>query len=71
MSIARNLLTVGEIARRLGQPQWRIEYAIRSRSIEPTARAGNARVFAESDVVLIEILLRRFDSEKGGIHVNG
>src|SRR5262245_58897155 len=42
--------TVGEIARRLGQPVHRVEYVIRSRHIRPASRAGNCRVFAEDDV---------------------
>jgi len=59
--------TVGEIARRLGEPVWRIEYLIRSRNIQPASRAGNARVFSEADVDLIASLARRIDSEKAGI----
>ena len=57
--------TVGEIARRLGEPIWRIEYLIRSRDIKPITRAGNARVFSEADVNRIGEELSRIDSEKG------
>jgi hypothetical protein len=35
------LLTIGEIARRLGQALHRIEYVIRSRNIQPTSWAGH------------------------------
>jgi len=45
------LLTVGEIAQRLGVPLHRVEYLIRSRRIVPASRAGNVRVFAEDDVL--------------------
>lgn len=44
------LPTVGEIARRLGVSTHQIEYLIRSRRIQPSGRAGNARVFSEKDV---------------------
>ena len=50
MPDSRVMATVGEIAHRLGQPVHRIEYLIRSRRIKPAARAGNARIFSESDV---------------------
>ena len=58
--------TVGEIARRLGQPVHRVEYLIRSRQIRPSGRAGNCRVFAEEDVSRISAELRQIDSRKGG-----
>jgi len=58
--------TVGEIARRLGQPVHRIEYVIRSRQLRPSGRAGNSRVFAEEDVARISAELRQIDNRKGG-----
>ena len=58
--------TVGEIARRLGEPVWRIEYLIRSRHIQPISRAGNARVFTDDDVHRIARELKRMDQERGG-----
>ena len=48
-----NLWTVGEIARHFDVALHRVEYAIRSRNIEPTHRAGNARVFDDAAVTLI------------------
>jgi len=57
--------TLGEIARRLGQPVHRIAYVIRSRGITPAATAGNARVFTEADVDHISSELRRIDQERG------
>ncbi len=58
--------TVGEIARRLGEPNHRIEYVIRSRKIEPSGLAGNLRVFTEDDVQRIAGELDRIDSARGG-----
>jgi DNA-binding transcriptional MerR regulator len=51
--------TVGVISRDLHVPVHRIEYVIRSRGIQPLARAGNARVFSESDVKMIAEELQR------------
>lgn len=56
--------TVGEIARRIGQPLHRVEYVIRARGILPAGRAGNARVFTEADVVRIESELQRIARDK-------
>lgn len=58
--------TVGEIARRLGEPIHRIEYIITARKIEPSGRAGNLRVFNEADVDRIASELRRINAERGG-----
>jgi hypothetical protein len=62
------LPTVGEISRRLGVPFHRVEYVIRSRSLQPSGWAGNARVFTEADVTRIASELRRIDAEKGVGH---
>ncbi len=59
------LLTVGEIARRLGQPVHRIEYIILSRKIQPAGWAGHARVFADSDLGRIAGELRRIAEDRG------
>jgi hypothetical protein len=53
------LLTVGELARRLGEPLHRIEYVINSRNIEPVGWPGNARVFREADLDWIAAEFRR------------
>ncbi len=57
------LITVGEIARRTNSSIHRVEYVIRSRGIKPQGRAGNARIFSESDVELIANELHRIDSK--------
>ena len=61
--------TVGEIARRLGEPIHRIEYVIRARGIEARGWAGNSRVYDEADVEEIAGHLRQIDErrpERGG-----
>jgi hypothetical protein len=59
--------TVGEIARRLAEPLHRIEYVIRSRSIQPASRAGNVRIFAEADVAFIADELRQIAARQQGV----
>lgn len=56
--------TVGEIARRLGEPLHRIEYVIKSRRIRPAGVAGNLRVFTDADVIRIAGELRRIDDDR-------
>lgn len=57
--------TVGEIARRAGADIHRVEYVIRTRGIQPVSRAGNVRVFAESDVQRIVSELERIQANRG------
>ncbi len=42
---ARRLLTIGELAQRLGVPVHRVAYLIRARGIDHAADAAGARVF--------------------------
>ena len=58
------LLTIGEIARRLSKPVHRIEYVIRARAIRPSGWAGNARVFPEDAVEIVDAELRRISDAK-------
>ncbi len=64
VTFAPSFPTVGEIARRLGVPTHRIEYVIRARRIEPCGRAGNARVFDEPTVAVIDAELKRIEGAK-------
>jgi hypothetical protein len=65
MSIsAPTMTTIGEIARRLGEPIHRIAYVIRARRISPCGWAGNARVFPEETVDLVAYELQRIDTAK-------
>jgi len=63
---APTLITVGEIARRLGEPLHRVVHVIDSRKVQPIGRAGSLRVFAESDVDFVRSELRRIDEERNG-----
>ncbi len=60
--------TVGEIARRLGEPVHRIEYVIRTRGLKPVSRAGHAGIYSEDNVQYIASELRHIDEEKGVDH---
>lgn len=66
MTEIETLLTVGEIARRLGKELHRVEYVIRSRNIPPVGWAGNARVFRDADLARIAAELDRIDREREG-----
>ena len=67
MNQPETLLTVGEIARRLGQEDHRIEYVIRSRNIRPVGWAGHARVFRDADLDRIASEIRRIAEDRGEI----
>lgn len=72
MSIsAPTMPTIGEIARRLGQPVHRIEYVVRARGICPCGWAGNARVFPEHAVDIIAAELQRIADAKRHDHLQG
>ena len=66
MTVPESLLTVGEIARRLGQPLHRVEYVIRSRNILPAGWAGHARVFRDADLMRVASELERIERERAG-----
>lgn len=55
------LLTISEVAGRLGVPAHRIEYVVGSRSIAPTRRAGKYRLWDEQAVERIAAALRECD----------
>lgn len=64
--MVQNLLTVGDIAARVGEPLHRVEYVLRTRrQLRPLGRVANARVYNESDLQFIKSELRRIDAEKG------
>jgi hypothetical protein len=58
-----NLLTVGEIARQLHQPDHRIRYVLLSRNIQPAGRAGIAWVFDEAAFDRVAAEIRRMDAD--------
>ena len=65
MTEPETLLTVGEIARRLGLEVHRVEYVIRSRRIRPAGWAGHSRVFSDADLEYIAAELQRIARERG------
>lgn len=71
MSEPDTLLTVGEIARRLGKPLHRVEYVIRTRNVRPAGWAGHARVFHDADLMWIASELARIDQERGESQTDG
>lgn len=63
------LLTVGELARRLSKPVHTVEYLIASRGLKPASRAGNIRVFTESDLQFLASVARRNDAARTGLNM--
>ncbi len=59
----QHALTVGAIARTLGEPLHRVQYAIRTRDIEPEAIAGNIRVFRQTSIERVADILKEIDSQ--------
>lgn len=66
-----SFLTVGTIARRLNESLHRVEYAIRTRDIEPAGIAGNLRIFNEDAIEQVATALREIDIRReGGVPCN-
>ena len=59
-----NLITVGQIAKRLGVETHRVAYVIRSRDIRPCGRAGIHRVFDDAAAERIGSELQRIQRAK-------
>jgi len=57
-------LTIGAIARELGEPIHRVQYVIRTRGIDPEVMAGNIRVFADDVVERVADILQEIDRQK-------
>ena len=56
------MVTVGQLAKRVGTPHWRVAYVIRTRGIRPQGWVGATRVFSDDDGRRIEAEIRRLDS---------
>lgn len=52
------LLTVGDVARRIGERRSRVEYAIEKAGIRERSRAGILRLFGPDQVPVIEAALK-------------
>lgn len=60
--------TIGTIAEQLCQPVHRIRYVLQTRRIQPSGRAGNARVFTDADIERVQVELARIDRAREGTH---
>ena len=60
----QDLLTLGQIARRLGVPAHRLKYAIEEYRIDPVRRIGVLRVWSEDDISRMVSALRRIESRR-------
>jgi hypothetical protein len=56
-------LTVGEIARQLNEPVHRVQYAVKTRGIEPEAVAGNLRIFPSEALEQVAAILRDIERQ--------
>jgi hypothetical protein len=63
VSRLKSALTTGAIARELGEPIHRVQYAIRTRGIKPEAVAGHIRVFPPEAVEQVAEILREMDRQ--------
>lgn len=63
VSCHRAAPTIGAIARELNEPLHRVQYAIRTRGIEPESMAGHIRVFPPETVERVAAILRDIDRQ--------
>jgi DNA-binding transcriptional MerR regulator len=56
------LLTLPQVAQRLGVPAHRVDYVVESRAIEPAGRLGRYRVYGEAEVERIKAALAEADA---------
>ena len=66
MSDLTHGLSIGDIAKTLGQDRERIRYLVLRDRIEPLCRVGRTRVFSESALESIRHACRRLDAEQNG-----
>lgn len=65
MTAVETILTAGEIATALGEPQHRIDYVLNTRRhIEYVRKVGNARAYAESVLKVIRQELVKIDARR-------
>lgn len=65
------LLTVGGVAERLRARQWKIQYILKTRSIEPAARSGNLRLFGPDEIERIREAVAEMGERKGRARQSG
>jgi hypothetical protein len=54
----------------LGEPIHRVQYAIRTRGIEPECLAGNIRVFGDGTVEQVAAILSEIDRQRAAYPAN-
>ena len=59
-----NLLTSGQIAKKLNVDRDKVNYALRKLAIKPIGRAGQFRVFPEAAIKSVQAFLRRGSAKK-------
>jgi len=60
------LRTSGVIAQELGVPLHRLEYVLRTRAIQPAARAGTLRLYDRKAVAAARYELNLMDAKRAG-----
>jgi len=55
----KTFLTVGEVAKKLGCPIWKVQYLLRARDIKPIGRAGVLRLFAPG---IVDVLRKELET---------
>lgn len=66
MISVESVVTPGQIARKLGEPQHRIDYCLNSRRhIRPLRRAGIVRLYSPEAVEQVQRELERIDEKRG------
>ena len=66
-----DLLTVGDIARRIGESRTRVNYAIDKGGIRERGRAGILRLFASEQIPVIEAALRTVRRQHSRVAAEG
>ena len=66
-----NLVTLGEIARRMGVRRSRVDYAVEKAGIQERGRAGILRLFSASQIPVIEAALSTVRTRRPATSVKG
>ena len=66
-----NLVTLGEIARRMGVRRSRVDYAVEKAGIQERGRAGILRLFSTSQIPVIEAALSTVRTRRPATSVKG
>lgn len=66
METSPQVVSLGDIARRLGEPIHRIDYVVRTRNIVPALRVGGRRFYSEATVQHVASEIRQIEAEKAG-----